>query len=678
MLVLPKEVTKRLQLSDLENQLLDRARYFIFRNPDDPKSGKINYFISRLGNSTHKRKDTQETSLKNIALELGDPITALEIIRGRRNSDHGKIARKQGYDRYALECTEKFFNDFSAGDRIHYAGVIADIRRDHMKLRESLQRELEKLVSKPFRIDEVSDDPLVLLRPFFKRYRQLLVGSEIKTDFDTPTKEDNSVSRSITYRHNFDGETRELYIDITKRGEHIKEHDMYDIDLAKTDFISIPNLDECDLFIRCRKLKEKDSEKSFDDGFDTYLGITKNNNGYNMWFQIGNKDVPVTNDEPRLLIDHILQKFLTGTYDETKPIIRRTAKRQSIKGLETVAERSATEETDPLLFIWKTGKQLGIDFKDGTDIKPEVKKHKVGDMEYPSFMVLSFEKGDPKDHKSLHLELFFKDPSVKDGYLGDPKNMPKELAPLIAEYSFERAFKQGFGYFGEFQKYMGAWFSYNRFRQFRYEAQAFFDIVPDFSSNGEFIFTELNLNNMDTVQVYDQDRVEQEVVRKAFDDISSATKTDFRPYVHRALELYAGIPQEDWHDPRIYLGVDKQIDKISDLTIATLFSGEERVQMQRQLADARLSMRNGYASVPRLSLGPIRLPTPGMKDIEKSEFVIDAAPLLVEYLHTLGVMTPIEAEEVVARKLTHYLVHNGDFQLSRKRAVEVLGSLGRK
>jgi len=682
MLVLPREATNRLQLSDLENQLLDRARYFIFRNQDDPKSGKINYFISRLGNSMHKRKTTTETSLKSIALELGDPITAFEILRKRHNYEEkvSKLARKHGFNRYALECSDNFFNDFKAGDRYNFAKVIGGIKRDRNRLRESLQQELEELVSKPFKINEDSDDPLIILRPFFKRYRALLVGSKIESDHSLPALEDISVSRSLTYRHNFNGEIRELYIDITKHGENVNEHDMYDIDLTKTDYESIPNLEACDLFIRCRRCKPGEtSDKPFDLEFDTYLGITKKEDRYNMWFQVGDKEVPIEREDTHTVIDHLLQKFLTGTYDETRPIIRKSI--SSKKRLEHLAEISALEETDPLLFIWKNGKQLGIDFKFGNDFKPKLKKHKVGDMEYPSFMVLSFHKGNPKDDKSLHLELFFKDPSVEDGYFGDPKNMPKELAPLIAEFSFDRAFKQGLGYFGEYQKYTGVWFSYNRFRQFKYESQAYFDILPNFSLNGEFNFTELNLNNMNTDRVYDKDIDEQEVMRKAFDDIASSTKTDFRPYVHRALELYAEVPQEKYHDPRLYQRFDtqineqRQIEQVSDLTIETLFTGEEREVLEKQMKDARLNMRNGYASVPRLCLGNIVMPNPGMKSVERDEFVANAAPLLVEYLHTLGVMTPVQAEEVVTRKLENYFVHKAGFQLSRGRAIEVIGSL---
>jgi len=160
-----------------------------------------------------------------------------------------------------------------------------------------------------------------------------------------------------------------------------------------------------------------------------------------------------------------------------------------------------------------------------------------------------------------------------------------------------------------------------------------------------------------------------------FRDISETGTEDFHPYIHRALEIFAGVPQKDWHNPAIYGGLDKRIEQVSDLTLSLLFTGEERVQMEARLADARLKMRNGYASVPKLCLGNIVMPTPGMKAIERDQFVLNASPLLVEYLHKLGVMTPEQAEEVVSRKLENYFVHRAGFQLSRDRAIQVVSQL---
>lgn len=95
-----------------------------------------------------------------------------------------------------------------------------------------------------------------------------------------------------------------------------------------------------------------------------------------------------------------------------------------------------------------------------------------------------------------------------------------------------------------------------------------------------------------------------------------------------------------------------------------------------EAADINARLRGGsMPSVPRLSIGPTKIPSPGQKNVEDDELVINGAPLLVERLSSLGVMKPNEAEALVARKLENYFVHNSGFQLSREKALEILEKL---
>jgi len=134
----------------------------------------------------------------------------------------------------------------------------------------------------------------------------------------------------------------------------------------------------------------------------------------------------------------------------------------------------------------------------------------------------------------------------------------------------------------------------------------------------------------------------------------------------------------DYLVKRFILGQQEQqedIDPVVDATISTLFVGNEREQMERQLKDARLNVRKGWASVPRLNLGSITLPTPGQGDVHKDEFVVSGGSLLIEYLAGLNVMSREQAEAIVAQRLENYFVHRSGFQMSRNRAEEILSGL---
>jgi hypothetical protein len=157
-------------------------------------------------------------------------------------------------------------------------------------------------------------------------------------------------------------------------------------------------------------------------------------------------------------------------------------------------------------------------------------------------------------------------------------------------------------------------------------------------------------------------------------------RNDFRPYVHRCFEVFSGTDEKEWHDPNIYAqgytqSAPQPLETIIESAIRILFSGDEREKLEKQVTEVRLKLRNGWASVPTLNLGNIVIPTPGQNSFENDQFVLNAAPLLIEYLHTLGIMTSEQAEELVARKLTNYIVHKSKFQLSRSKATEIVSQI---
>lgn len=146
-----------------------------------------------------------------------------------------------------------------------------------------------------------------------------------------------------------------------------------------------------------------------------------------------------------------------------------------------------------------------------------------------------------------------------------------------------------------------------------------------------------------------------------FRDLDRIGAKDYRPYMQRVLELYSGSCN---------LGLDRVIDH----SIGMIFTGQEKLEIEQRVKNYRLTARNDFASVPRMNLGIIKLPAPGNHKEERS-FMIDSAPFLVEYVSAIGLMPRDQAEATVAQQLVNRLVHNSDFQLSRKNALEVLAGL---
>lgn len=146
---------------------------------------------------------------------------------------------------------------------------------------------------------------------------------------------------------------------------------------------------------------------------------------------------------------------------------------------------------------------------------------------------------------------------------------------------------------------------------------------------------------------------------------------DYRPYLHRMLELYWEIPKFKWHNPAVYLPHDPTsmaqyaTQAVLEKAIVALFP--ERPAF---LEDARMRLRAGFASVPSLNLGPTRLPAPGQQD-HSQDYLVQGGTLLVELL--AGSMGREEAEALVLQRLErHYL---SQMQISRAHAQDCFARL---
>ena len=109
-------------------------------------------------------------------------------------------------------------------------------------------------------------------------------------------------------------------------------------------------------------------------------------------------------------------------------------------------------------------------------------------------------------------------------------------------------------------------------------------------------------------------------------------------------------------------------------TIDTLFTLDEAKALKKEFSRARLSLGE-WESIPRLNLGMVKLPAPGMKRSVEDDFLLAGGQLLIENLAAMQIKTRNEAEEMVLRKLMHHYIHNEGFQLSRERAVEIVERL---
>ena len=142
---------------------------------------------------------------------------------------------------------------------------------------------------------------------------------------------------------------------------------------------------------------------------------------------------------------------------------------------------------------------------------------------------------------------------------------------------------------------------------------------------------------------------------------------DYRTFVHRMLEHFAGVPKEKWHDSKVY-SENNGLSTIASY-VKMLFPESEAAELAKQM---KLRMQGGFGSVPRLSLGIKQLPNPGT---DLAGYIANGAPLLVEYLHQLGIMSPAEARDMVAKRVTNYIMHQTSFQRSPQEARQIIQAL---
>ncbi|MBI4439139.1 hypothetical protein HY640_04360 [Candidatus Woesearchaeota archaeon] len=145
---------------------------------------------------------------------------------------------------------------------------------------------------------------------------------------------------------------------------------------------------------------------------------------------------------------------------------------------------------------------------------------------------------------------------------------------------------------------------------------------------------------------------------------------DYRPFLYRMLELYAGVPAAEWHNPRVYL-IDRRLPQVFDY-LELVFPEREAAMLKGKMEDARLRLRDNWSSVPRLNLGMKQLPNPAPNLLA---YVASGSEFLVESLHVLGIMTPQEARQYVGQRVVNYVMHHTDFQRNPVAASRILAGL---
>lgn len=156
---------------------------------------------------------------------------------------------------------------------------------------------------------------------------------------------------------------------------------------------------------------------------------------------------------------------------------------------------------------------------------------------------------------------------------------------------------------------------------------------------------------------------------------------DFRPYLHRLIELYNDVPVEKRHDPSIYSSESQArremnangLEQVISRTIESLFTGDERTNMKKRFEEAKLVVNGQWSSIPKMNLGLVILPKIGGRENEV-ETILGGAALLANILSYTGVMPKEEAERMMAQRLTNRIT-GSEFQLTRENAARVLEQL---
>lgn len=330
---------------------------------------------------------------------------------------------------------------------------------------------------------------------------------------------------------------------------------------------------------------------------------------------------------------------------------------------------------DPLIFIQQTARQLRLDISNREDTRKTKNSEEALGMGYPDFLIYDFPDLINSDGKHF-INLYITYGNImSDGRYNPPSRFKLGFKSYLdhkrsingvslKDFDFSR---HNASHFGDYQRDVVIGFFYEKmFYNTRKKEPSQTVKISAFKQGKSWIFCR---------GLWGQDEPFSKRLQGTFKDVEATNPgNDYRPYFHRVMEIAAGYQREQWHDPKIYRGEDR-LEKILDSEIDFLFTGEDRTEIKTRIEEARLKMRSGWASVPKLNLGLVTLPNAGQRDIRTDEFVVEAAPYLIEYLHQLGVMASEEAEEIVFRKLTNYFVHDRGFQLNRERAEQIVGNL---
>ncbi|MBI4439138.1 hypothetical protein HY640_04355 [Candidatus Woesearchaeota archaeon] len=154
--------------------------------------------------------------------------------------------------------------------------------------------------------------------------------------------------------------------------------------------------------------------------------------------------------------------------------------------------------------------------------------------------------------------------------------------------------------------------------------------------------------------------------------LEDANSLDYRPFVRRTIELFQ-IADLVKSSSRLEEAVDRmcEFDNLKSY-VALVFPESEAVKLKGQMDEVYLKTRGRWASVPKLSLGIKQLPDPGAN---LAGYIAAGAPLLVEYLSSFGILSPVEARAVVAQKVANYVLHHTGFQRSPSEALRILEAL---
>lgn len=154
-----------------------------------------------------------------------------------------------------------------------------------------------------------------------------------------------------------------------------------------------------------------------------------------------------------------------------------------------------------------------------------------------------------------------------------------------------------------------------------------------------------------------------------FKDVKRETKEnlDFRPWVHRSLEVMSKTPSEFWHNPIMYTN---PAEIVLERSLEILCEDQQKQTIKDQIRKSSQLQLFEFESVPRLNLGAFLLPDNRIGETE----VLEAAPLVIENLSRIGIMSREEAENLYVKKLTSNYLSKG-FQQSRRKAKRILKTI---